>query len=50
MILESVVDGQKPAAVRVTIGDDGNFAYRMEHVVAAPADASVSPSSAVPAA
>jgi type VI secretion system protein VasG len=50
MILESVVEGQKPAAVRVSIGDDGNFAYQMEHAVAAPADAMMSPSSTVPAA
>ncbi|HEU4628434.1 MAG TPA: type VI secretion system ATPase TssH [Gemmatimonadaceae bacterium] len=50
MILESVADGRKPAAVRVAIGDDGNFGYQMEYAVAAPAGASVSPPTTVPAA
>jgi type VI secretion system protein VasG len=49
LILESVADGRKPAAVRVSVGADG-FAYEMEHAVSVPADATVSPTAGLPVA
>jgi type VI secretion system protein VasG len=49
MILESVADGVKPAAVRVSVGG-GGFEYEMEHAVSAPADAMMSPTADLPVA
>ncbi len=49
MILESVADGVKPSAVRVSVGE-GGFEYEMEHAVSAPADAMASPTADLPVA
>src|SRR5687768_1626229 len=38
LILEAMVEGRKPAAVRVGVGE-GGFEYAMEYAVTAPADA-----------
>ncbi|MHB1225026.1 MAG: type VI secretion system ATPase TssH [Gemmatimonadaceae bacterium] len=49
MILESVADGVKPSAVRVSVGG-GGFEYEMEHAATAPADAMKSPTAELPVA
>ncbi len=49
MILESVAEGVKPSAVRVSVGE-GGFEYEMEHGVSAPADAIASPTADLPVA
>lgn len=49
MILESVAEGVRPSAVRVTVGE-GGFAYEMERAVPVPDDATLSPTAELPVA
>ena len=49
LILEAMVEGRKPAAVRVGIGE-GGFEYAMEYAVTAPADAMPSATAGLPVA
>ena len=49
LLLEAVADGRKPAAVRVSVDAEG-FAYELEHAVAVPQDAGVSPAASLPVA
>ncbi len=49
MILESLAEGVKPSAVRVSVGE-GGFEYEVEHAVAAPAGAMPSPTADLPVA
>jgi len=49
LILESMVEGRKPAAVRVGVGE-GGFEYAMEYAVTAPADAMPSATAGLPVA
>jgi type VI secretion system protein VasG len=49
LILEAMVEGRKPAAVRVGVGE-GGFEYAMEYAVTAPADAMPSATAGLPVA